>query len=229
MLSGNRLSALPQSLSMCTKLELLRLGANNFASLPACLLKLPRLAWLCFNGNPMTEAAETRALNLRQLPCNWDQLQLHERLGEGTSGTAYRATFRAAGSDGCHSDVAVKIFKSNLVSSDGRPLSEIAAWTLASVHANIIPVLRSVADAPNAAHALLMPIVDRAFATVAAPPSMESCTRDVYVVNHLRHRLMLMQTELCRYRSGANFTLKQLLNTVACIASACAHLHSLGT
>ena len=29
--------------------------------------------------------------------------------------------------------------------------------------------------------ALLMPIVDRAFATVAAPPSMQSCTRDVYV------------------------------------------------
>jgi hypothetical protein len=181
MLSGNRLAALPQSLSMCTELELVRLGANHFASLPACLLQLPRLAWLCFNGNPVTQAAETRALDMRQLPCNWDQLQVHERLGEGASGIAYRATYQAAGCDGCHSDVAVKVFKSNLVSSDGRPISEVAAWTLAGTHTNIIPMLRSVAHAPNGAQALLMPIVDRAFATVAAPPSMQSCTRDVYV------------------------------------------------
>ena len=181
MLSGNRLAALPQSLSMCTELELIRLGANNLASLPPCLLQLPRLAWLCFNGNPLTQAAETRALDMRQPPCNWHQLQLHEQLGEGASGTAYRATIQAAGSDGCHSDVAVKIFKSNLVSSDGRPMSEVAAWTLAGTHTNIIPVLRSVAGAPNGAQALLMPVVDRAFATVAAPPSMETCTRDVYV------------------------------------------------
>lgn len=181
MLSGNRLAALPQSLSMCTELELIRLGANNLASLPPCLLQLPRLAWLCFNGNPLTQAAETRALDMRQPPCNWDQLQLHEPLGEGASGIAYRATIQAAGSDGCHSDVAVKVFKSNLVSSDGRPLSEVAAWTLAGTHTNIISVLRSVAGAPNGAQALLMPVVDRAFATVAAPPSMDSCTRDVYV------------------------------------------------
>jgi hypothetical protein len=38
-------------------------------------------------------------------------------------------------------------------------------------------------------------------------------------------RVMMMG----RYHSDATLTVKQLLNTVASIASACAHLHRLGT
>ena len=91
MLSGNRLSALPSSFSQCTSLELARLGANNFTSLPPCILQLPRLAWLCFSGNPITQPAETRALDLCPSPCNWVHIQLHEKLGEGASGVIYRA------------------------------------------------------------------------------------------------------------------------------------------
>jgi len=181
MLSGNRLSNLPESLSMCTRLELMRLGANNFAALPPCILKLPQLAWLCFGGNPMTAAAETQALGVGKEPCSWKQLELHERLGEGASGVIYRATLRGEGADGCHSVVAVKVFKSGLVTSDGRPMSEVAAWSRVAKHSSIIPVLRSVVDAPHGVQALVMPIVDSTFATIAEPPSFESCTRDVYV------------------------------------------------
>jgi hypothetical protein len=180
MLSGNRLSSLPQSLSLCTNLELVRLGANEFATLPNCILQLPRLAWLCFSGNPITAAAEARGLGLCQARCKWEQLQFHERLGEGASGVTHRATLRAGASEVCESSVAVKVFKSCLVSSDGRPLSEVAAWTLAGSHSSIISVLYTITDAPEGVPALVMPLVDRAFATVAAPPSMSSCTRDMY-------------------------------------------------
>jgi hypothetical protein len=179
MLSGNRLSSLPQSLSLCTNLELVRLGANNFNTLPNCILQLPRLAWLCFSGNPITSAAEARGLGMCQSPCLWKHLQFHERLGEGASGVTHRATLRADASDACESSVAVKVFKSGLVSSDGRPSSEVAAWTLAGSHSSIIPVLHSILDAPDGVQALVMPIVDRAFSTLASPPSMDSCTRDV--------------------------------------------------
>ena len=182
MLSGNRLSTLPESLSMCSRLELVRLGANNLQGLPPCILKLPQLAWLCFGGNPMTAAAETRSLDTGNLPCSWKQLELHERLGEGASGVIYRATLLGTDPDACNSTVAVKVFKSGVVTSDGRPTSEVAAWTLAGEHSSIIPVLRGVVGAPDGGQALLMPIVDRTFTAIAAPPSFESCTRDVYVL-----------------------------------------------
>jgi len=149
------------------------------------VLQLPRLAWLCFSGNPVTTAAEERALNMSQAPCAWSQLQFHERLGEGASGVTHRATLHSGAAMGGQRQVAVKVFKSGLVTSDGRPQSEVAAWTLAGTHPSIIPVLCSVADAPGGAQALLMPL-ERAVAAVAAPPSMDSCTRDVYVPNFYR-------------------------------------------
>jgi hypothetical protein len=185
MLSGNRLSSLPQTLSLCTNLELLRLGANNFSTLPDCILQLPRLAWLCFSGNGITAAAEARGLGLRLAPCSWKQLQLHERLGDGASGVTYRATMRAGTSDACECSVAVKVFKRGSVSSDGYPLSEVAACTLAASHSCIIPALHSVADAPDAAPALVMPLIGSVFTTLAAPPSMSTCTRDVYAPSTL--------------------------------------------
>jgi hypothetical protein len=144
------------------------------------VLQLPRLAWLCFSGNPVTTAAEERALCMIPEPCAWHQLQLHERLGEGASGVTHRATLHSGSGQ---REVAVKVFESGLVTSDGRPQSEVAAWTLAGTHPSVIPVLCSVAGAPGGVPALLMPVVDRAFAAVAAPPSMDSCTRDVYVPN----------------------------------------------
>jgi Leucine-rich repeat (LRR) protein len=186
MLSGNRLSSLPSSLSLCTNLELARLGANNFTSLPPCILQLPRLAWLCFSGNPITQPAETRALDLCPSPCNWVHIQLHEKLGEGASGVIYRAALHDANS-GSDSLVAVKVFKRGLVTSDGYPSSEAAAWTHAGAHASVVPVLRSVLNAPDAASALVMPLVSNEFAAIASPPSMESCTRDVYVTRHTSH------------------------------------------
>ena len=113
------------------------------------------------------------------------KLQLHERLGDGASGVTYRATMRAGTSDACECSVAVKVFKRGSVSSDGYPLSEVAACTLAASHSCIIPALHSVADAPDAAPALVMPLIGSVFTTLAAPPSMSTCTRDVYAPSTL--------------------------------------------
>jgi hypothetical protein len=188
MLSGNRLAALPPSISLCTRLELIRLAANNFSTLPTCLLQLPRLAWLCFSGNPVTNAAEAQALASSPSPCSWNHIHLHEQLGQGASGVIYRAAIHQPPSDarpGSDCIVAVKVFKCGLT-SDGRPSSEVAAWTRAGAHAGIVPVLRSVADAPDGAPALVMPLIDGDFATIASPPSMDTCTRDMYAFSRIQ-------------------------------------------
>ncbi|WP_262920621.1 hypothetical protein [Hymenobacter sp. 5516J-16] len=41
MLAGNQLTHLPETLVNCTNLELLRLAANRFTSLPQWLLTMP--------------------------------------------------------------------------------------------------------------------------------------------------------------------------------------------
>jgi hypothetical protein len=193
MLSGNRLATLPQSLSMCSSLELVRLGANNIVSFPRSIIQLPRLAWLCFSGNPITAAAETRALGAMPQSCTWQQLEIHERLGEGASGIAYRAVIRGRGVEINDPVVAVKVFKTCSVTSDGLPSSEVAAWIRAGRHSNIIPVLHNVVEAPGGVQALVMPLVDSAFFSLAAAPSLETCTRDVLVGHHHMHCLKSIQ------------------------------------
>ncbi|MFO0033228.1 MAG: leucine-rich repeat domain-containing protein, partial [Cyanobacteriota bacterium] len=51
MLAGNQLADLPEAMRGCVGLELLRISANRFQSLPEWLLHLPRWTWLAFGGN----------------------------------------------------------------------------------------------------------------------------------------------------------------------------------
>ncbi|UWH30013.1 leucine-rich repeat-containing serine/threonine-protein kinase [Aeromonas veronii] len=191
MLAGNRLRELPASLANCRNLELLRIAANRIERFPEWLLSLPRLAWLAYSGNPFSEGAEARAISNEQVATlPWQRLALGELLGQGASGVIHRAAMRSEplmtermadeSSDAIGaSEVAVKIFK-GAVTSDGLPQCEMAASLAAGSHPNLIPVLGRVADHPSGMPALVMALIDPAFANLAGPPSLDSCTRDVY-------------------------------------------------
>ena len=178
MLAGNRLRSLPGSLASCTQLELLRIAANQLTELPGWLLGMPRLSWLAYAGNPFTEALEARALNDTPVSAiRWDTLTLRGKLGEGASGIIHHADHLAG--DDSHREVAVKLFK-GAVTSDGLPHCEMAACMTAGSHPNLIPVRGKVIDHPEETHGLVMALIDRGFANLAGPPSLDTCTRDVY-------------------------------------------------
>ncbi|WP_279489222.1 leucine-rich repeat-containing protein kinase family protein [Aeromonas veronii] len=188
MLAGNRLRELPTSLANCRKLELLRIAANRIECFPEWLLSLPRLSWLAYSGNPFSEGAEARAIDDAHVePLSWETLALGELLGQGASGVIHRATLVANPADavtqasdrGDDSQVAVKLFK-GAVTSDGLPRCEMAASLAAGTHPNLIKVIGKVADHPSGIPALVMELIDPAFANLAGPPSLDSCTRDVY-------------------------------------------------
>ncbi|MGL4793728.1 MAG: leucine-rich repeat-containing protein kinase family protein [Aeromonas jandaei] len=216
MLAGNRLRELPASLANCRKLELLRIAANRIERFPEWLLSLPRLSWLAYSGNPFSEGAEARAISDEQVTTlPWQRLALGELLGQGASGVIYRAAMRSEqrmadeSSEGIGaSEVAVKIFK-GAVTSDGLPQCEMAASLAAGAHPNLIPVLGRVADHPSGMPALVMALIDPAFANLAGPPSLASCTRDVY-------------------DEGLRFTLAEALTLALGIASVAGHLHQAG-
>ncbi|WP_421172173.1 leucine-rich repeat-containing protein kinase family protein [Aeromonas sp. 601115] len=188
MLAGNRLRELPASLANCRKLELLRIAANRIERFPEWLLSLPRLSWLAYSGNPFSEGEEARAIDDAHVaPIAWETLALGELLGQGASGVIHRATLVGNTADevtqasdrGDDSQVAVKLFK-GAVTSDGLPRCEMAASLAAGTHPNLIKVIGKVADPPSGIPALVMELIDPAFANLAGPPSLDSCTRDVY-------------------------------------------------
>jgi hypothetical protein len=208
MLAGNRLTELPRSLAACTRLELLRIAANRLTELPAWLLSLPRLSWLAYAGNPFCEAAETAAV--ARHPINtiaWPELALQQQLGEGASGIIYQADWQATASQPPRA-VAVKLFK-GAVTSDGLPHSEMAACISAGAHPNLIAVDGKIDNHATGAEGLVMELIAPAFGNLAGPPSLASCTRDVYA-------------------PGTTFTLSAALRIAHGIASAAAHLHARG-
>ncbi|MCS0540183.1 leucine-rich repeat-containing serine/threonine-protein kinase [Aeromonas veronii] len=217
MLAGNRLRELPASLANCRNLELLRIAANHIERFPEWLQALPRLSWLAYSGNPFSEGAEARAIDDAHVaPIAWETLALGELLGQGASGVIHRATLVANPADevtqasgrGDGSQVAVKLFK-GAVTSDGLPQCEMAASLAAGSHPNLIPVLGRVADHPSGMPALVMELIDPAFANLAGPPSLDSCTQDVYP-------------------EGLHLSVPDALAMAHGIASVAGHLHRAG-
>jgi hypothetical protein len=212
MLAGNRLRSLPDELAACSRLELLRVAANRLDGLPAWLLRLPRLSWLAYAGNPFSAALEDLAL--RDTPIagiRWDCLKLEEPLGEGASGVIYRARLLAPQEqkhEPASRDVAVKLFK-GAVTSDGLPDCEMAACIRGGDHANLIPVAGKVQDHPAGTHGLVMELIDPQFRNLAGPPSLSSCTRDIY-------------------DAGTRFDPDSVLGIAYGIAAAASHLHRRG-
>jgi hypothetical protein len=169
MLSGNRLASLPDEMAACVNLELVRLAANRLGSLPDWLLGLPKLAWLAFAGNPLAAGPRVDAAAI-----GWADLALHEKLGEGASGVIHRATLLPDAKP-----VAVKLFK-GAMTSDGLPDSERTASLAAGPHPNLIPVLGEVAGHPAGTPGLVMERIGPEFTPLAGPPSLETCSRDLY-------------------------------------------------
>lgn len=206
MLAGNRLRELPDSLAQCSQLELLRISANRLNALPDWLLRLPRLSWLAFAGNPMLAEAESRAIEHAQAPAiDRAALAVGQVLGEGASGVISEATWHSAEGP---LPVALKRFKGQMT-SDGLPRSELAACLAAGSHPNLIGIHGLLNSPAGGAPDLVMRRIDASFKTLAGPPSMASCTRDVY-------------------DKDQSFTLANALHIALGIASAGAHLHSRG-
>lgn len=202
MLAGNRLESLPSTLANCRRLELVRLAANRLTELPSWLLDLPRLSWLAFSGNPCCEPPR-RTAAVTSVP--WAELTLGDQLGEGASGRIISATWQQA-----HGSVpvAVKCFKGEMT-SDGLPQSEMAASLAAGRHPGLIELIGEISDHPAGIPALVMALIDPEFSTLAGPPSLDSCTRDVY-------------------HAGFALSLPAMLGIAETVASVAAHLHGRG-
>lgn len=182
MLAGNRLQRLPEGLGRLRRLELLRLSANRFErvqdALPEALLALPRLAWLAHAGNPFSAAQERAAPSQAAArPIGWDELQLQALLGEGASGHIHAARWQPA--DAPAQDVAVKLFK-GAMTSDGLPQCEMAATLVAGRHPALVGLLGVLRGHPQGVQGLVMRRLPPQWAALAGPPSMASCSRDVY-------------------------------------------------
>ncbi len=219
MLAGNRLRQLPQSLAQAHQLELLRLSANALEAVPPWLTALPRLSWLALAGNPIDWSAASPAMHpaptlftphaaphsqSTPLPAlHWNDLQVDTLLGEGASGHIYRV----------HSAVhpqglALKLFK-GAVTSDGLPEHELAASIAAGQHPALNTPCAELAGHPQGARGVLLPLIAPSFINLAGPPSLESCTRDVYAPT--LHMDVATAVEVARQ-----------------IADAVAHLHQRG-
>jgi hypothetical protein len=178
-LAGNRLRALPDTMAACERLALLRISANAFEQFPDWLFMLPSLSWLALAGNPANEGLEAqRSLTGQDTPqVPWADLTLHEVLGQGASGVIHRVTWQPAGGQGV--SAALKVFKGALT-SDGWPHSEMSACLSAGQHPNLIGVIGQLQGHPQGLDGLLMPLVDASLKTLAEPPSLITCSRDVY-------------------------------------------------
>ena len=201
MLAGNQLSHLPDEMAACVNLELLRLAANRFESLPDWLLELPRLSWLALGGNPFCGEVTPAAASVAEI--DFADLELQDKLGEGASGVISKAHWKTRSQP-----VAVKLFK-GAVTSDGLPSSEMAASLAAGSHGNLVPLLGKISQHPTGANGLVMALIPPEFRTLAGPPSLDSCTRDIYA-------------------EETKFSLPVILQMALGIASAAEHLHARG-
>ena len=170
MLSGNKLAFLPNSINKCTNLELLRIAANNLTSFPTSLLSLPKLSWLAYSGNPFCKKHPDTKIKLQII--NWNELKIKELLGEGASGNIYKAIYNDV-------EVAIKVFKGEMT-SDGLPQEEMDINISMGVHENLIDVLAQVSNHPEGKDVLMLELIPSTFFNLGFPPSLESCTRDVY-------------------------------------------------
>ncbi|MFZ2986808.1 lipopolysaccharide kinase InaA family protein [Ideonella sp.] len=182
MLAGNRLSQLPDAMAGLTALELLRLAANPLQHWPAWLTELPRLAWLALSGHQLVWPSP----GLAPLAAwDWQQLQVGPLLGEGASGLIHSARRGRAGqlaasaTDAEDPALALKLFK-GAMTSDGLPEHELQASLVAGRHPQLCTPVTTLSGHPDGVRGLLLPLIPPDFAPLAGPPSLASCSRDVY-------------------------------------------------
>ena len=175
MLSGNQLNSLPTTISKCKNLELLRISANRLEIFPTVLLSLPKLSWLAYSGNPFCKKHPDSNIKLPII--KWDDLEIKELLGEGASGNIYKAIYEKK-------EVAVKVFKGEMT-SDGLPQEEMDINISMGIHKNLIDAIAHISHHPQSKDALMLELIPKSYINLGFPPSLESCTRDVYPSNFI--------------------------------------------
>ena len=201
MLAGNRLATLPEELSRCKNLALLRIAANKLHELPSWIARMPKLAWIAFSGNNFSKTPAVEKLSA----INWHDLEISHVLGEGASGIISKANHSI--SDEIQ-EVAVKIFKGE-VTSDGLPEDEMIAYIAAGFHPGLVNLIGQITLHPEDKKGLVMELIPHHFYNLGHPPSLESCTRDVFP-------------------AGLSLTENQILSIAKTIASLAAQLHEAG-
>ncbi|EEX94776.1 serine/threonine protein kinase [Vibrio orientalis CIP 102891 = ATCC 33934] len=172
-LAGNKLKALPQSFSKLINLELVRLSANQLEQFPDVLLELPKLAWMAFAGNPFCE----RVNHTESVPSvSAASYQLNQVLGQGASGVISHANW-LNNDDEFPKEVAVKVFKGE-VTSDGYPCDELQACLQTGHHNNLVKSIGQVNEEDTLA--LVMELIPNDYFNLGLPPTLETCTRDVF-------------------------------------------------
>ncbi len=124
MLSGNQLERLPQELSCCKNIELIRLAVNCLQVLPLWLIDLPNLSWIAYSGNPLIRLHNEEYSNSITVSntIDWSKINIVNLIGEGASGVVYKGNF-------ADSEVAVKLYKGS-ITSDGVAEDEIMVCNL---------------------------------------------------------------------------------------------------
>jgi hypothetical protein len=178
MLSGNQLTCLPEEISSCHAMELIRLSSNQLQEPPMTLLKLPKLSWIALSDNPfLASCASISEVNLEVFPeKDLDDPSKGEVLGRGASGITRKYSLNT-GTD-AHIDVAVKEYFAT-ITSDGNPQEERKVSMVASSigSKSLVKVLGKTKNGN-----LVMDLLKN-YSVFAGPPSMESCSRDVYDMN----------------------------------------------
>lgn len=201
MLAGNQLSELPDELSNCRNLSLLRISANRLTKLPEWLLSMPKLSWLAFSGNLFWISPDATSLPF----IGWYELDIQNVLGEGASGIIYKGIHNSKTGK---RDVAVKIFK-GFVTSDGLPENEMNTFIAAGAHPGLVQLIGRIAGHPDGKIGLVMALIAERFYNLGKPPSLESCTRDIFT-------------------KGTTLSVAQVLKIAGTIASVGHQLHSKG-
>ena len=200
VLAGNQIEELPADMASCQNLELLRISANKLKSIPQWLFELPKLSWVAFGGNPTSHQIQINT-DFESFP--WNDFTIEEQLGEGASGLISKANWKSK-----KEEVAIKVFKGD-VTSDGLPEDEMEASIAAGSHSSLIPVLGKIKDHPEGKSGLIMELISPTYINLGNPPSMDTCTRDVF-------------DDHCTFKTD------ELLKIAKSIASVCKQLHSRG-
>ncbi|MBW0280125.1 leucine-rich repeat-containing protein kinase family protein [Shewanella xiamenensis] len=205
-LAGNRLTSLPASMAQCHNLELVRLSANQLQALPSWVLKLPKLTWLAFAGNPFSHTLVDPHADVASMPnVTLADIELGEKLGEGASGIIYQGRWfnpAMVAATGCE-HIAVKLFKGE-VTSDGYPADELDCCLTTGAHPNLIKVLAHISQQDQLG--LVMELIPQGFSNLGLPPSLASCTRDTF-------------------KAGTEFSLKGITEIALQLADTLAHMH----
>ncbi len=201
-MAGNLIEEFPEEMAHCKNLELLRISANRLGAFPKWLFELPRLSWIAFSGNPATYKSRR---NVSIASYDWKEFTMQEVLGEGASGLISKAAWNTK-----KEEVAIKVFKGE-VTSDGWPEDEMAISIAVGKHERLVEVLGRIKNHWEGKNGLVMKLISPVYTNLGNPPSLETCTRDVFEEgSHYSGAELLMMAKqivavsLALHRKGIN-------------------------